>query len=144
MNVKGILLVVALISVAGISHGAGKQCSGCGIDTNIWRVSGGGLWMKSKNEYGNFRVIVRNEGWEHTRSFIELQWLRSDDEKQQVLELLTVPVTEFNDENWRNVSDVQYRKDTFIITFINRGEGETVRTAILRPGLPGKYKIEFK
>ena len=56
-----------------------QQCYACDVDPLIWRVAGGGFWERSNNEYGNFRVIVRNEGWEHTRSLVYLQWLKSDE-----------------------------------------------------------------
>jgi len=111
------------------------------VDTTIIHVSTGGLWKEGDN-YGNWRLVVRNHGWEHTRSFLYLQWLKTDDEKKEVKEIKTVQITEFNAGDWRNVLNVEYQNDVFIIYYVLRGR-EGIHRSILKPALPGKYKMSF-
>jgi hypothetical protein len=111
------------------------------LDTTIIHVSTGGLW-KGGDNYGNWRLVVRNHGWEHTRSFLYLQWLKTYDKEKEVKEIKTVQITEFNTGDWRNVLNVEYRNDVFIIYYVLRGR-DGFHHSILKPALPGKYKISI-
>lgn len=110
-------------------------------DTTICHVSTGGLWEQGE-KYGTWRVIVRNLGWEHTRSYIYLQWLKTDDEKKELIEIKTAPVPEFTTGNWRNVLNIEYQNEAFAIYYILRGR-KKIHKAILKPKVPGEYKITF-
>jgi len=113
-----------------------------GLNTTISDVTTGGMW-KENNTYGTWRLVGRNLGWEHTRSYLYLQWLKIDDTNKKITEYRTMPIQEFNDSNWQHVSKIKYKDQTFIINYTIRGEeGENVAT--LQPGLPGKYKIKLK
>ena len=112
------------------------------IDTTINDISTGGLWEEGEN-YGRWRLIVRNFGWEHTRSFLYLQWLKIDDENKNVIEFKTIPITEFNSGGWRNVIDVEYHDGSFAIHYSERSSREKIHKAILRPEMPGEYQIKF-
>ena len=112
-----------------------------GIDTTIIHVSTGGLWEQGV-EHGSWRLIVRNLGWEHTRSFLYLQWLKTDEDKNKVIELKTIPIPEFNTGDWRNVLKVEYQNNGFTIYYVLRGQ-KGILKATLKPKLPGKYRIKF-
>jgi hypothetical protein len=130
--------VIALL--ASVSSLADQPSGRDSIDTNVSLIVSGGLWKKNNGEYGNFRVIVRNEGWEHTRSSVYLQWLRSDDPKQQIVVLKEVPVSEFNNGGWFNVMHLERKDNRFLISYTTREEGAK-KSAELRPGLPGIYRF---
>lgn len=144
MKTSAFLFACVLFLAVGTAN-AGKQSNGnTEIDPDIWVVKAGGLWTKSDSEYGNYRVFVKNMGWEHTRSFLYLQWLRSDDDKQQVIVLKTIPIPEFNEGDWYNIVDINRKDNTFLITYTVRGSQETQKTAVLVPRLPGKYRYVVK
>ena len=96
--------------------------------------------MGGKKEYGNWRVIVRNLGWEHTRSFLYLQWLKVDDKTNKIVVHKTIPIPEMNTGNWHNVNNVEYHNKSFIIYYTIRGQ-EVAQKSTLTPGLPGAYSI---
>ena len=136
-----ILLIAILIAIPASANEFNPDFRG-GIDTTIFVISTGGLWEQG-TRYGNWRVIVINRGWEHRRSFLYLQWLKTDDDKKKVTELETVPIPEFNAGDWRNVLNVEYQNNVFIIYYSLRGR-TAIRRAILEPELPGKYSIRFE
>jgi hypothetical protein len=133
----GTCIFFLLASASSLADQPGRN----NIDANVWFVVSGGLWNKSESEYGNFRVIVRNEGWEHTRSAVYLQWLWSDDSKQRVVVVKEVPVSELNDGGWRNVMHVERKDNTFLISYTAREQEDAKKSAELRPGLPGTYRL---
>ncbi|UCE56667.1 MAG: hypothetical protein JSV31_14835 [Desulfobacterales bacterium] len=104
-------------------------------------IATGGLWDEGEN-YGTWRLIVRNLGWEHTRSFLYLQWLKTDDENKKVVELITIPIPEFNTGDWSNVQKIEYQNNGFYIYYTKRGQ-DGMSKSTLKPELPGKYKIIF-
>lgn len=139
MKFRTFLGIVAVLVLAGMraADGGGGTFRG-GIDPSVTRVLAGGTWS-SGSESGTCRVVVQDLGWEHTRSYLYVQWLKNDAERQAVTEFMTLPVGEFN-ADWANVSDLHFEKDTFDIYFILRTDarGDKIR-ARLRPRAPGKY-----
>jgi hypothetical protein len=144
MSKKALAILASTVIPILFACSEQPQCHVCDVDPLVWRVAGGGFWERSNNEYGNFRIIVRNQGWEHTRSLVYLQWLKSDEKNETLDVLLSIAVPELNSGSWRNVSDIEYRNDAFIISFVSREEEDVVRTAFLQPRLPGDYGIEFQ
>jgi hypothetical protein len=136
-----LLLGWILINISASADQFDPEFEG-GIDTTINEISTGGFWKDGMN-YGKWRLIVRNFGWEHTRSFLYLQWLKIDDKNKVLIEFKTIPITEFNSGNWRNVIDVEYHDDDFAINYSLRGSREKIHKAILRPEMPGEYQIKF-
>jgi len=134
------IVISFFLLLASVTSLADETPRRANIDPDVWFVASGGLWKKSDTEYGNFRVIVRNEGWEHTRSSLYLQWLKSDDQKQRIVVLKEMPVSEFNSGGWFNVLHIERRDSTFLISYLARGE-DTNKNAELRPGLPGVYRF---
>jgi hypothetical protein len=69
MNMKSpILLLLSWILIATpASADQFNHSSAGGADTTTFHISTGGFWEQGK-KYGTWRVIVRNLGWEHTRS----------------------------------------------------------------------------
>ena len=110
-----------------------------GVDTTISDIATGGLWEEGTS-YGNWRLVVRNLGWEHTRSFLYLQWLKTDDENKEIVELYTMPIREFNTGNWRNIHKIEYKDNGFFVYYTNRGQ-DGVSKSRIEPDVPGKYKI---
>jgi len=144
MNIARFMAICFLL-FAPLTLGAEEQSEGTDcIEPEIWLVNAGGWWTKNDRDYGNYRVFVKNLGWEHTRSFLYLQWLRSDSEKQQVSPLKTIPIPEFNETDWHNVINIERKDNTFLIVFTVRGREDAKRTAVLSPGLPGKYHYVAK
>ena len=144
MNIKlpiFLLLGWIFITVSASADHLDPEFEG-GIDTTINNIAAGGLWKEGEN-YGKWRLIVRNPGWEHTRSFLYLQWLKIDDNNKDLIEFNTIPIAEFNSGDWRNVIDVKYHGGAFAIHFALRSSREKIRKAILRPELPGEYQINF-
>ncbi|MBT8357476.1 MAG: hypothetical protein KJO61_06890 [Deltaproteobacteria bacterium] len=118
MNIKlPIVLILGwiVINVSASADQFDPEFEGS-IDTTINDISTGGLWKEGEN-YGKWRLIARNFGWEHTMSFLYLQWLKIDDENKSVIEFKTIPITEFNSGGWRNVIDVEYHDDAFAIHY---------------------------
>jgi hypothetical protein len=112
-----------------------------GLDTTIDNVVTAGLWQHNK-DYGRWRLISKKLGWEHTRSYLYLQWLKSDDLKRELLELQTTPINEFNDTDWRNLIRIEYKNKAFIFHYRARGN-EAIKTGKIIPGLPGKYEVKL-
>jgi hypothetical protein len=110
-----------------------------GIDTKVSHISSGGFWKQGENS-GTCRAIVKNLCWEHTRSYIHLQWLKTDDEKKTLIEFVTIQIPEFNTGDWQNVLNIEYKNETFSIYYVLRNQ-KKIQIARLKPELPGKYKI---
>ena len=90
MKSKIFLVALFLIAYHSVGFSSEQRMFTGGIDPSIWRVVGGGFWQEGKS-YGNYRVVVKNVGWEHTRSYLFLQWLKTDNEKEEVIEFKTNP-----------------------------------------------------
>ncbi|MBD3670029.1 MAG: hypothetical protein HUJ29_04575 [Gammaproteobacteria bacterium] len=112
------------------------------LDTDIDLVTTKGLWENNK-EIGRYRLVVKKIGWEHTRSFIYIQWILLDQNQQEAKLIKSLPVDEFNTDDWRFFHSASFSNGEFILNYENRGRG-TPQKAILTPGIPGKYKIEIK
>jgi len=134
-------LIIFTIVSASDSAGTFDINFAGGVDTAISDIATGGLWQQGSS-YGNWRLIVRNLGWEHTRSFLYLQWLKIDEGKKEVRELLTIPIREFNTGDWRNIQKVEYQNNSFLIYYEIRGQ-EGANKATVEPALPGEYKINL-
>lgn len=135
-----LLLTFTLISSSALANRYDLNFAGR-VDTMISDIATGGLWDEGEN-YGTWRLIVRNLGWEHTRSFLYLQWLKTDDENKKVVELITIPIPEFNTGDWSNVQKIEYQNNGFYIYYTKRGQ-DGMSKSTLKPELPGKYKIIF-
>lgn len=144
MNIRTFIAICVLLLAGSPAIAGGQNEQATDIDPEIRLVKTGGMWIKNDHEYGNYRVIVKNSGWEHTQSLLFLQWLGPDDSKQQVTVLETIPIPEFNKSNWYNVIDIKRNDNTFVIFFTARGHEEAIKTAVLSPGLPGKYRFTFE
>ncbi|HEY8747139.1 MAG TPA: hypothetical protein VIM11_04145 [Tepidisphaeraceae bacterium] len=143
MTLRRIGLDIIILVLAGFSLAADQGSFDGGIDPSIWRVVSGGAW-KTRSGYGSFRVVVRKIGMENTRSYLFVQWLKTDEQKQKVTEFKTAPVSEFNEGDWPNVRDVRYENGVFLVSYVLRSQEERIRTAELRPSEPGKYEFVFK
>ena len=143
MNMKSpILLCLSwLLFTSPASAGQLDQDFTGAADTTICHISTGGLWEQGE-KYGSWRMIVSNLGWEHTRSYVYLQWLKTDDENKELTESKTIPIPEFNTGNWRNVLNIEYQNEAFAIYCILRDQ-EKIHKTILKPKVPGEYKIAF-
>jgi hypothetical protein len=143
MDMKSpILLLLSWIFIATpASAGQFNHSSAGGADTTISHISTGGFWEQGK-KYGTWRVIVRSLGWEHTRSYVYLQWLKTDEENNEVIEFKIIPIPEFNNGDWRNVLNIEFQNEAFAIYYVLRGR-KKIHKSILKPEFPGKYKITF-
>ena len=112
------------------------------VDPSISEMSTGGYWEKGE-DYGFLRLIVQDLGWEHTRSFLHLQWLKIDEKHKQVFVLRTMSITEFNEHQWRNVQKAEYQNNCFYIHYTVRGL-DGYKKAMLKSEQPGKYTITFQ
>ena len=112
------------------------------LDTDISFVITTGYW-KEAGKYGRYRLVVKNPGWEHTRSILYLQWIYLDQKAQQPVVINSIPIEEFNKKDWRHFNSASFEKDKFILNYSNRGRG-TAQKAILIPKAPGSYQIEIK
>jgi hypothetical protein len=141
MKRRALLVVVAVTILAGMrTKDEGGRFKG-GIEPSIARVLSGGTWS-SGGDSGTCRVVVQDLGWEQTRSYLFLQWLKVDDGRREVTEFKTVPVAEFNEGDWANVTEVRHEKEGFVIDFILRsGEQAGKIRAQLRPRGPGQYEF---
>jgi len=87
---------------------------------------------------------VKNEGWEHTRSLLYLQWLKADDQKKEIRVLEETAVSEFNNGGWFHVMNVELKDNAFLIAYVERGKEDLRRLAELRPAKPGIYRFVVK
>jgi hypothetical protein len=134
-----ILGIYILYSALAYAMQPGTDLSGS-INPEISEVSTGGFWKENDN-YGNWRVIVRKLGWEHTRSLLYLQWLRVDDKANKIIVHKTIPIPKINTENWHHIQNVEYNNSSFTIYYTIRGQN-TAHKLTLFPGFPGKYTID--
>ncbi len=134
--------IIFLLSFSLHSVTQAEEYNPKNLDGNISFVITHGLWEKGK-QYGHYRLVVKNIGWGHTRSFIYLQWLHLNQEKEITEIISSIPITEFNTEDWRNFISASFVKNKFILKYENRGRN-TPQKATLIPGIPGKYKINIK
>ena len=111
------------------------------IDTHIIYISMNGLWQDGEKS-GRYRLVVTRFGWEHTRSFIYLQWIQIDDKKRETIIVKSLPIEEFNKKDWRYFDSAVFQNSVYTIEYQNRGR-ETPQKATLVPGLPGKYSIDI-
>lgn len=137
-------LLFLLLTMAALPGAALAQDTfNDGLDPAIHTVVTGGTWQQ-EGRYGNVRVVVRNEGWEHTRSFVYVQWLLSDEKTRQVRELLTLPVSAVNESGWVNVQTLELiggGENTRVrIRYLLRGE-DGVKEGILAIGPPGEVNL---
>ncbi len=112
------------------------------IDPTISHIAKGGVWQQA-DKFGTVRVVVSTQDWEHTRSFVYLQWLEHDEARKETTVYKTIPIPELNESNWHNVSRIARSRNTISVYYTIRGQ-EGARRAIITPGLPGKYKINLK
>ena len=139
-----IIMLTSLLLVSGIA-GADKfdpNYNG-GLDTSIDRVLMSGLWVEDE-QYGRWRVISRNLGWEHTKSYLYIQRLRTDDKEKDLIEVETLPVSEFNDTGWSHIKNIEYEKEVFIVTYVSRIDINKIKKAHLTPGVPGQYEFIYE
>jgi hypothetical protein len=47
--------------------------------------------------------------------FLYLQWLKTDDENKKVVELITIPIPEFNTGDWSVVQEIEYQNNGLYI-----------------------------
>jgi len=139
-------IISLLAGLLFISFPAGTTSAGEAfvesVDPTVEHVLSGGLW-EDKDSYGRYRVVVQNLGWEHTRSYLYLQWLETHDDTETITELMSIPVSEFNEGGWRNVQRIDRDGNVFVLHYTARGN-EDIRKALLRPGKPGKYAITLE
>lgn len=140
-HILSILISFFFISVSTYAEQYDTDFPG-GLNSTISGVTTGGMW-KENNTYGTWRLVARSLGWEHTRSYLYLQWLIIDDTNKKVSEYRTIPIQEFNDSNWHHVRNIKYKDQSFIINYTIRGE-KAENVATIQPGLHGKYKIKLK
>ncbi len=137
-----ILIFILLFLSTSFAAAPNVEFNG-GLDTKVISVVSGGLWEKGENS-GQVRIIVRNLGWEHTRSFFYIQWLRSNDSNQTVEEFATIPIPELNEGSWINSSKLERISNNqgtrFKLWYRVRGE-EKDQSAILWVGDPEEYKL---
>ncbi len=113
------------------------------LDPAVYAVATGGFWQQGQN-YGNIRVVVRNVGWEHTRSQFYIQWLWSDESTKKVKEFATIPIQELNEGNWINLNKIERLSSKngarFKLSYqVRTEENETIK--ILQVGEPTKYEL---
>ena len=136
------LVIIFLLNITIFSVSYANEYNPTKLDENVSHVITQGTW-KNKNQYGRYRLVVKNIGWGHVRSFIYLQWLNLNQEKETTEIISSIPITEFNDKDWRNFTSASYGKNKFIIKYKNRGRN-TPQNATLIPTTLGKYKISIK
>ena len=135
---KYFILILIIISVNSIFA---NEKSFKSLDSTIRFVSEDGLWQVGER-YGRYRLIVEVLGWEHTRSFLYIQWIENFPKERKLKVISSIPVLEFNQKDWRYFSSATFDYDKYIIRYQNRGR-ETDQEAILKPGTPGEYKIQI-
>jgi len=142
---KIILSAIAIVFVfkaSAIGANANNQFDG-GLDTTVFAVATGGYWKQGEN-YGNIRVVVRNLGWEHTRSQFYIQWLQSNDSTKTVEASSTIPIAELNERNWININKIERIPSEHGARFklyyqVRTKEKETIK--ILKVGGPSEYEL---
>src|SRR5712671_23315 len=100
----GLVLLCVCASTLGYAPGFAAT-KPAGVDPKVWIVTSGGFWQHA-SRYGTMRVVVRNEGWEHAKSFITVEWLAHDDSVQVRSVVESRVVLELDDQGWVNVDAV--------------------------------------
>lgn len=139
LKMRIIILATGLVGLGSIQA---DQKDFVALDTAISFVTTNGSWQDG-GTYGNYRLVVKKAGWEHTRSFVYLQWLRLDQDQQASKVTESMPIDEFNSGDWRYFHHASFREGKYTINYRNRGR-ERLREAVLTPGVPGNYSIEIK
>jgi hypothetical protein len=139
---KLLATITLIICVTHFSSVQAEQFNPTSLDTEISLVATNGIWREGER-YGRYRFVVKKIGWEHTLSYIYLQWLHLDQDKKETVIISSKPIREFNTGDWRFFTSVSFENGKYIIKYENRGR-ETPQEAILIPGGPGKYKINIK
>ena len=141
---SGVLLLATLI-FGGTSLASEKVARDpSDLDPYIRVVAAGGLW-KQGELYGSCRVVVRKQGWEHSRSYVYLQWLLHDDESQALSVFKSKELTEF-EADWFIVQNVTYAlesgKNRFVVNLRRRLDDSQV-AALLECNEPGQYELKL-
>ncbi|QIF03410.1 hypothetical protein [Roseimicrobium sp. ORNL1] len=87
------LLSLGLLSVPLFSQDTDPAADGAKLPTNVETVVTGGHWERGDQD-GTYRVIMLLEGWEHLANRVLLQWIRYDQDKQEMLVEKTVAIEE--------------------------------------------------
>ena len=133
-----LIIVLALFATHAIAEESNPEA----LDSDISFVLTKGLWEVGEKN-GRYRLVVKNLGWEHARSFVYLQWVYLDQKAEKSVVISSVSIGEFNKKDWRHFNSATYDKNKFILNYTNRGRG-TAQKAILIPGEPGNYHIDIK
>ena len=78
---------------------------------------------------GHYRLVVKKAGWEHSRSFVYLQWLRLDQDQQASKVTESMPIDEFNSGDWRYFHHASFREGKYTRLSEHGGERPGVAEA---------------
>lgn len=135
-------IIILATGLVGLGSVQADQKDSVALDTAISFVTVNGSWQDG-GMYGHYRLVVKKAGWEHTRSFVYLQWLRLDQDQQASEVIESMPIDEFNSEDWRYFHHASFKEGKYTINYRDRGR-EHLREAVLTPGVPGNYSIVIK
>ena len=69
------------------------------LDPSVTHVVSGGTWRSREGE-GTFRVVVRNQGWEHVSSRLTVEWLAANQDSRSVTVLRSQSPAEISEGRW--------------------------------------------
>ena len=124
----------AALLIASVSAFAGLPS----IDPHIAFVSTGGFW-ESGPDRGQFRVVVTNQGWEHSSSKVELQWLLEDVAARDLRLYKSVEVKELSG-GLMSVGQPTFTPEGTVVLHASLKTGESTVFS-LTPLQPGMYRI---
>ena len=113
------------------------------LDPWLRTVQGGGSW-KAGGKYGDYRLVVIAEGFEHVSTAGYLQWIWANEDSSTIEVISTVPLKEIGRGFWSfGEGDFCYLPDGSVELLIPAThsyslEKETFR---FRLGAPGQYQF---
>ena len=132
-----------IILATGLGSVQADQKDSVALDTAISFVTVNGSWQDG-GMYGHYRLVVKKAGWEHTRSFVYLQWLRLDQDQQASEVIESMPIDEFNSEDWRYFHHASFKEGKYTINYRDRERERLRENEVLDSGVPGNYSIVIK
>lgn len=106
------------------------------VSADIREVKSFGQWSANEH-YGNYRIVIVNNGYEHVSNTVYLQWIGTDNDSYQVIE--SIIISEISKDSFYSVRVKSVESEKIIFNLVDSHSFEKSELEII-PTEVGKYK----
>ena len=106
------------------------------VSADIREVKSFGQWSANE-QYGNYRIVIVNHGYEHVSNTVYLQWISTDNDSYKVIK--SIIVSELSKDSFYSVSVKRVEPEKIILYLVDSHSFEKSELEIIPVEL-GKYK----